>query len=69
MPVSLVRNDGIVYPTNLTFTYTPEPGPNPHRISSRTVREPAHPAALHCLQPYNTGTNFVAASPNYLNCI
>ncbi|MED6288512.1 hypothetical protein CHARACLAT_027367 [Characodon lateralis] len=30
VPVSLVRNDGIIYPTGLTFTYTPEPGPRPH---------------------------------------
>ncbi|XP_038208478.1 suppressor of hairless protein [Zerene cesonia] len=29
VPVSLVRNDGIIYATGLTFTYTPEPGPRP----------------------------------------
>lgn len=28
--VSLVRHDGIIYATGLTFTYTPEPGPRPH---------------------------------------
>ncbi|XP_054162804.1 recombining binding protein suppressor of hairless-like isoform X2 [Oppia nitens] len=28
--VSLVRNDGVIYATGLTFTYTPEPGPRPH---------------------------------------
>lgn len=30
VPVTLVRNDGIIYATALTFTYTPEPGPRPH---------------------------------------
>jgi recombining binding protein (suppressor of hairless) len=29
VPVSLVRTDGIIYATGLTFTYTPEPGPRP----------------------------------------
>lgn len=24
-----MRNDGIIYATGLTFTYTPEPGPRP----------------------------------------
>lgn len=30
MPISLVRNDGVIYATGLTFTYTPEPGPRQH---------------------------------------
>lgn len=30
MPISLVRTDGIIYATGLTFTYTPEPGPRQH---------------------------------------
>lgn len=30
VPVTLVRHDGIIYSTSLTFTYTPEPGPRPH---------------------------------------
>lgn len=25
-----MRNDGVIYATGLTFTYTPEPGPRPH---------------------------------------
>ncbi|XP_050410159.1 recombining binding protein suppressor of hairless isoform X2 [Patella vulgata] len=29
-PVSLVRTDGVIYATGLTFTYTPEPGPRQH---------------------------------------
>lgn len=28
--MSLVRSDGIIYATGLTFTYTPEPGPRAH---------------------------------------
>uniref|UniRef100_UPI0035902D83 recombining binding protein suppressor of hairless isoform X2 n=1 Tax=Myxine glutinosa TaxID=7769 RepID=UPI0035902D83 len=30
VPVTLVRVDGIIFSTSLTFTYTPEPGPRPH---------------------------------------
>lgn len=30
VPVTLVRHDGIIYGTGLTFTYTPEPGPPRH---------------------------------------
>lgn len=37
VPINLVRNDGIIYPTNLTFTYTPEPGPRPQCSGVRTI--------------------------------
>ncbi|XP_023216231.1 recombining binding protein suppressor of hairless-like isoform X1 [Centruroides sculpturatus] len=44
VPVSLVRSDGIIYATGLTFTYTPEPGPRPHCPG---VEEILRPAGLH----------------------
>lgn len=60
MPVSLVRNDGIIYATGLTFTYTPEPGPRPACAPVDDVMRPeaaatawphdAHPHAHHALQ-------------------
>ncbi|XP_072046034.1 recombining binding protein suppressor of hairless-like isoform X1 [Amphiura filiformis] len=37
VPVTLVRNDGIIYPTGLTFTYTPEPGPRPRNVTSENL--------------------------------
>lgn len=35
--VSLVRSDGVIYPTGLTFTYTPEPVERPSSSISETV--------------------------------
>lgn len=35
--VSLVRSDGVIYPTGLTFTYTPEPVERPSSCVTETV--------------------------------
>lgn len=43
VPVSLVRNDGIIYATGLTFTYTPEPGPRQHFAQADDVMRAAQP--------------------------
>ncbi len=45
VPVSLVRTDGIIYATGLTFTYTPEPGPRPHCASTEEIMRTAGAAA------------------------
>ncbi|CAG0923882.1 unnamed protein product [Notodromas monacha] len=44
VPVSLVRGDGLIYATGLTFTYTPEPGPRLHCPAADGIfRNPVHP--------------------------
>ena len=37
VPVSLVRNDGVIYATGLSFTYTPEPGPRGKNNSAEEI--------------------------------
>jgi len=37
VPVTLVRNDGVIYATGLTFTYTPEPGPRSHCLPADDI--------------------------------
>ena len=40
--VSLVRNDGVIYATGLTFTYTPEPGPRDHSTHADAILRGEH---------------------------
>ena len=42
VPVSLVRNDGVIYATGLTFTYTPEPGPRAHCGTADDIMRAGH---------------------------
>ena len=46
VPISLVRSDGIIYATGLTFTYTPETGSMAGGVS-RTIDMMSMPQ-LHC---------------------
>ena len=52
VPVSLVRNDGIIYATGLTFTYTPEPGPRSvHCTTSDPDMRTSIPGQMHRSDP------------------
>ena len=53
VPINLVRSDGIIYPTNRTFTFTPEPGPRQHCPAVLEVlRDGKRP---HCAMPPTPG--------------
>lgn len=62
--VSLVRDDGLIYATGLTFTYTPEPGPRMLNPDIEAVLRPNHMSRnqmhLHASSPS-------VPSPGYLS--
>ncbi|KAI1280591.1 Suppressor of hairless -like protein [Halotydeus destructor] len=66
--ISLVRNDGIIYATGLTFTYTPEPGPRAHCPTVDDIMRPGVPHTGH-MHHYHTHTGMVhhASDPHQNN--
>uniref|UniRef100_A0A8C5GIS5 Recombination signal binding protein for immunoglobulin kappa J region b n=1 Tax=Gouania willdenowi TaxID=441366 RepID=A0A8C5GIS5_GOUWI len=54
VPVTLVRNDGIIYSTTLTFTYTPEPGPRPHCSAAGAILRSGSSSLISSSQESNS---------------
>ncbi len=44
--MSLVRNDGVIYATGLTFTYTPEPCTRTHSTTADVIMRGGPVAAI-----------------------
>uniref|UniRef100_A0A8C7HWK9 Recombination signal binding protein for immunoglobulin kappa J region n=1 Tax=Oncorhynchus kisutch TaxID=8019 RepID=A0A8C7HWK9_ONCKI len=61
VPVTLVRNDGIIYSTTLTFTYTPEPGPRPHCNAAGAILRAGSDRLLTASSNRVTSSSTVAA--------
>ncbi|XP_041129683.1 recombination signal binding protein for immunoglobulin kappa J region b [Polyodon spathula] len=67
VPVTLVRNDGIIYSTSLTFTYTPEPGPRPHCNAAGAILR-AHSSLMASSEPNtNSEGSYTTVATNSTN--
>ena len=64
--VSLVRNDGIIYGTGLTFTYTPEPGPRPQCPLVNDIVRPGSVSQSHLAQARTHPTHLHSGSADAL---
>lgn len=62
--ISLVRDDGVIYATGLTFTYTPEPGP---RINCPEIENMIRPFnhSHHQYHPLHHPPPLPPSTPNH----
>nr|VZI34335.1 unnamed protein product [Spirometra erinaceieuropaei] len=69
VPISIARNDGVIYATGLTFTYQPELGPRQHcqpaldLVRAAALAAAAAAAAASITRPAHGGLNYPMVDP------
>nr|VZI44579.1 unnamed protein product [Spirometra erinaceieuropaei] len=69
VPISIARNDGVIYATGLTFTYQPELGPRQHcqpaldLMRAAALAAAAAAAAASITRPAHGGLNYPMVDP------